>query len=67
MSFTYTGMTEFDMPEKDTTPIDGFPHYGIVKEDYAPMNGCIVGLKRRVLTLSQSLLKQNSCVTLVKL
>lgn len=26
--------TDFDLTEKDITPMGGFPHYGVVKEDY---------------------------------
>lgn len=29
----------------------GFPHYGLVKNDFLLMKGCIVGSKKRVLTL----------------
>lgn len=46
--------------QKDITPIGGFPHYGVVKEDYLMMKGCCVGSKKRVVTLRQSLLKQTS-------
>ena len=53
-------MTEFDMTEKDITPMGGFPHYGIVKDDYIMIRGCCMGTKKRVVTLRQSLLKQTS-------
>ncbi|KAJ0031339.1 hypothetical protein Pint_14607 [Pistacia integerrima] len=46
--------------EKDITPMGGFPHYGIVKEDFLLIKGCCVGPKKRVVTLRQSLLKQTS-------
>ena len=26
--------TDFDVTKKDITPMGGFPHYGVVKEDY---------------------------------
>jgi len=42
----------------------GFPHYGIVKEDYVLIKGCCVGPKKRVVTLRQSLVKQTSRVAL---
>lgn len=29
----------------------GFPHYGLVKNDFLLMKGCIVGSKKRVITL----------------
>lgn len=50
--------------EKDITPIGGFPHYGVVKEDFLLIKGCCVGPKKRVVTLRQSLLKQTSRVAL---
>ncbi|XP_047338550.1 60S ribosomal protein L3-2-like [Impatiens glandulifera] len=61
---SHTAITEFDMTEKDITPIGGFPHYGIVKEDYLMIKGGCVGTKKRVLTLRQSLLTQTSRVAL---
>jgi len=48
--------TEFDLTEKSITPLGGFPHYGIVNEDFLMIKGCCVGVKRRVLTLRKSLL-----------
>ncbi|RZR84574.1 hypothetical protein BHM03_00011427 [Ensete ventricosum] len=50
--------------EKDITPMGGFPHYGIVKDDYLMIKGCCVGPKKRVVTLRQSLLKQTSRLAL---
>jgi len=50
--------TEFDVTEKSITPMGGFPHYGIVKEDFLMIKGCCVGVKRRVLTLRKTLLTQ---------
>ncbi|KAF6143640.1 hypothetical protein GIB67_004169 [Kingdonia uniflora] len=54
---SHSAMTDFDMTEKDVTPIGGFPHYGIVKENYLLIKGCCVGPMKRVVTLRQSLLK----------
>lgn len=51
-------MTEFDRTEKDITPMGGFAHYGSVKEDYLLLKGCVMGPKKRVITLRKSLLKQ---------
>lgn len=50
--------------EKDITPMGGFPHYGVVNEDYLLIKGCCVGPKKRVVTLRQSLLKQTSRLAL---
>ncbi|URE20047.1 Glycosyltransferase family 28 N-terminal domain [Musa troglodytarum] len=61
---SHGAITEFDRTEKDITPMGGFPHYGIVKDDYIMMKGCCVGPKKRVVTLRQSLLKQTSRVAL---
>ncbi|KAL9245683.1 hypothetical protein vseg_019307 [Gypsophila vaccaria] len=60
----HTAMTEYDRTEKEITPMGGFPHYGIVKDDYLLIKGCCVGPKKRVVTLRQSLLKQTSRVAL---
>merc|ERR1712032_360431 len=48
--------TEFDVTPKSITPMGGFPHYGIVNEDFIMIKGCCIGVKRRVLTLRKSLL-----------
>ncbi|KAL8168215.1 hypothetical protein V2J09_009714 [Rumex salicifolius] len=61
---THLAMTDYDRTEKDVTPIGGFPHYGVVKEDYLMIKGGCVGPKKRVVTLRQSLLKQTSRVAL---
>jgi len=48
--------TEFDLTEKQITPMGGFPHYGVVSNDFIMIKGCCVGTKKRVLTLRKSLL-----------
>lgn len=58
--------TESDITEKQITPMGGFPHYGIVKNDYLMIKGMIVGPKKRVITLRKSLLPQISRVALEK-
>jgi len=35
--------------------LGGFPHYGIVNEDFVMIKGACVGVKKRVLTLRKSL------------
>ncbi|XP_028395166.1 60S ribosomal protein L3-like [Dendronephthya gigantea] len=52
--------TEYDISDKSITPLGGFPHYGEVNEDYVMVKGCVVGPKKRVLTLRKSLLVQTS-------
>jgi large subunit ribosomal protein L3e len=48
--------TEFDLTEKQITPMGGFPHYGVVDEDFVMIKGSCPGVKKRVLTLRKSLL-----------
>lgn len=31
---SHSATTDFDMTTKEITPMGGFPHYGIIKEDY---------------------------------
>jgi len=50
--------TDFDLTEKAITPMGGFPHYGIVNEDYVMLKGGIVGPKKRVITLREALAPQ---------
>ncbi|XP_002731867.1 large ribosomal subunit protein uL3-like [Saccoglossus kowalevskii] len=52
--------TEYDQTDKDITPLGGFPHYGVVKNDFLMLKGCVIGPKKRVLTLRKSLLTQTS-------
>ena len=57
---SHKASTDFDRTEKDITPMGGFAHYGIVNEDYLMIKGCVVGTKKRVITLRRSLYKQTS-------
>jgi len=50
--------TEFDITEKQITPMGGFPHYGVVREDFLVLKGCVPGPKKRPITLRKSLLAQ---------
>eukprot|EP00871_Galdieria_phlegrea_P002892 jgi/Galph1/3603/GphlegSOOS_G2286.1 len=47
--------TEFDLTEKSITPMGGFPHYGVVNEDFIMVRGSVLGSKKRVITLRKSL------------
>lgn len=38
---------EADQTKKNITPLGGFPHYGIVTNDYLMIKGCTVGVKKR--------------------
>ncbi|XP_077130544.1 ribosomal protein uL3-like [Ranitomeya variabilis] len=52
--------TQYDVTDKSITPLGGFPHYGLVNNDYIMVKGCVVGSKKRVLTLRKSLLVHTS-------
>jgi len=55
---TDNASTEFDVTKKNINPMGGFPHYGIVKNDFLMIKGCCPGVRKRVLTLRKSLLPQ---------
>jgi len=40
--------------------VGGWPHYGLVKEDYIMIKGCVIGPKKRVITLRKSLFEQTN-------
>lgn len=44
------------MTEKNITPLGGFPHYGIVRDDFLMIKGGVIGPKRRMCILRKSLL-----------
>jgi large subunit ribosomal protein L3e len=50
--------TEFDLTEKTINPMGGFPHYGLVNQDYMMIRGCCIGVKKRPITLRKSLVVQ---------
>merc|ERR1711974_517034 len=52
--------TDFDLTKKEITPMGGFPHYGIVKNDWIMVRGTVVGPVKRVITLRKTLLRQTS-------
>uniref|UniRef100_A0A8C0YBJ7 Large ribosomal subunit protein uL3 n=1 Tax=Cyprinus carpio carpio TaxID=630221 RepID=A0A8C0YBJ7_CYPCA len=52
--------TEYDLSNKSINPLGGFVHYGEVTNDFLMLKGCVVGTKKRVLTLRKSLLVQTS-------
>jgi large subunit ribosomal protein L3e len=57
---SHSATTEHDVTVKDITPMGGFPHYGVVKEDYVMIKGACPGVKRRVITLRKSIFPQTS-------
>merc|ERR1711972_1280536 len=40
--------TEYDTTDKCINPMGGFPHYGMVKQDFVMIKGCCIGPKKRV-------------------
>jgi len=50
--------TAHDLTEKNITPMGGFPHYGLINEDWLMIKGSVCGTKKRCVTLRQSLLPQ---------
>jgi len=59
---TNNASTENDLTAKNITPMGGFPHYGVVKDDYLMIRGCCVGSKKRSLVLRKTLVPQTSRV-----
>merc|ERR1740115_180120 len=49
--------TEMDPDVKNITPLGGFPHYGIVNEDFVIVKGGVMGPRKRQITLRKSLLQ----------
>merc|ERR1719265_1916281 len=47
-----------DLTEKAITPVGGFPHYGLINEDWLMVKGCIPGSRKRAVKLRKSLLPQ---------
>jgi len=54
--FNSNAHTGHDLTYKTITPMGGFPHYGVVDEDFMMLKGSIAGSKKRVITLRKSLL-----------
>lgn len=58
--------TEFDLTTKAITPLGGFPHYGVIKNDFIMIKGCCVGTTKRALTLRKSIFAHTSRAALEK-
>jgi large subunit ribosomal protein L3e len=43
--------TAADLTEKAITPLGGFPHYGMITNDWIMVRGGVVGPKKRILML----------------
>merc|ERR1712039_1030584 len=55
-----SAMTENDLTEKGITPLGGFSHYGVVTQDWVMVKGCVMGVRKRLITIRKSLLPQVS-------
>jgi len=62
----HNASTDFDLTDKAITPVGGFPHYGLINEDWIMIKGCCVGPKKRVVTLRKTLLNHTSRSALEK-
>lgn len=52
--------TDHDITDKKITPLGGFPHYGVVKNDFLLIRGAVVGSRKRVITLRKTRLTLTS-------
>jgi len=50
--------TESDLTQKTITPMGGFPHYGIIKQDFLMIKGTCPGIRKRPITIRKSLIVQ---------
>jgi len=50
--------TAADLTDKRITPLGGFPHYGIVKDDFLMIKGTVPGCKKRPITIRHSVILQ---------
>jgi len=51
-----SGTTESDLTEKGINPMGGFPHYGMVKQDFIMLKGAVMGPRKRVITLRKAII-----------
>jgi len=47
--------TDTDLTEKNITPLGGFPHYGVINNDWVMLKGGIIGPKKRVITFRKTM------------
>merc|ERR1712137_1461018 len=53
-------MTAADLTEKSITPMGGFVHYGVIRNDWIMLKGTVVGVKKRPVILRKSLMNHSS-------
>jgi large subunit ribosomal protein L3e len=51
-----TASTDVDLTEKGINPLGGFPHYGVITEDWLMIKGCVPGVKKRAITLRKTVI-----------
>jgi len=56
----WNAATASDLTEKNITPLGGFPHYGQVNDYFVMIKGCVVGPKKRIITMRKSLVPGTS-------
>jgi large subunit ribosomal protein L3e len=54
-----TASTDTDLTQKGINPMGGFPHYGEVTNDWLMIKGCVPGVKKRVVTLRHTIIKNH--------
>jgi len=59
--------TEADPVEKQITPLGGFPQYGLIRHDFLILKGCVMGTRKRPITLRKSLITQTKRVAFEKI
>lgn len=47
--------TAVDLTEKSITPMGGFPHYGVIHNDWVMIKGGVIGPKKRVITFRKTM------------
>ena len=52
---TNNATTAADAIEKNITPLGGFPHYGVVNQDFLLIKGGIIGIRKRPVILRKSI------------
>jgi large subunit ribosomal protein L3e len=55
---SHSATTDHDATEKGINPMGGFPHYGLIKNDYLMIKGSVGGPRKRLITLRRTLHKQ---------
>eukprot|EP01027_Heterolobosea_sp_BB2_P023679 GEZU01035632.1.p1 GENE.GEZU01035632.1~~GEZU01035632.1.p1 ORF type:complete len:402 (+),score=157.12 GEZU01035632.1:61-1266(+) len=62
-----SGSTEYDLTTKTINPMGGFPHYGLVREDFIMVKGSVMGCRKRAITLRKALQPATSRTALEKI